>query len=109
MSGSCAKADAQRPFLGVKRTCRDLVSMSANDPKRTHGLQAQCALRLTLTLFDVRPAAASVCAESTPAHGRFGAGNLEAARAVSVPGALLTSKRCISARDDKEVQANDVR
>ena len=64
--------------------------------------------RLTLTLFDVRPAAESVCAESTPAYGRFGAGNLEAARAVSVPGAL-TSKRCISARDDKEIQANDVR
>src|SRR6478672_5969898 len=56
-----------------------------------------CGPRLTLTLFDVRPAAESVCAESTPAYGRFGAGNLEAARAVSVPGAL-TSKRCISAR-----------
>ena len=69
---------------------------------------AIAALRLTLTLFDVRPAAESVCAESTPAYGRFGAGNLEAARAVSVPGAL-TSKRCISARDDKEIQANDVR
>ena len=66
------------------------------------------ALRLTLTLFDVRPAAESVCAKFTPAYGRFGAGNLEAARAVSVPGAL-TSKRCISARDDKEIQANDVR
>ena len=66
------------------------------------------ALRLTLTLFDVRPAAESVCAESTPAYGRFGAGNLEAVRAVSVPGAL-TSRRCISARDDKEIQANDVR
>jgi hypothetical protein len=26
---------AQRPLLGVKRTCRGLVSMSANDPKRT--------------------------------------------------------------------------
>ena len=26
---------AQRPFLGVKRTWRGLVSMSANDPKRT--------------------------------------------------------------------------
>ena len=73
---------------------------------RTSG--AIAALRLTLTLFDVRPAAESVCAESTPAYGRFGAGNLEAARAVSVPGAL-TSKRCISARDDKEIQANDVR
>jgi hypothetical protein len=69
---------------------------------------AIAGLRLTLTLFDVRPAAESVCAESTPAYGRFGAGNLEAARAVSVPGALA-SKRCISARDDKEIQANDVR
>src|SRR6476620_1733403 len=47
--------------------------------------------RLTLTLFDVRPAAESVCAESTPAYGRFGAGNLEAARAVSVPGALTSN------------------
>ena len=60
----------------------------AHDPKRTSELQAQMtALRLTLTLFDVRPAAESVCAESTPAYGPFGAGNLEAARAVSVPGA----------------------
>ena len=82
--------------------------MSANDPKRTSDFRRNAALRLTLTLFDVRPAAESVCAESTPAYGRFGAGNLEAARAVSVPGAL-TSKRCISARDDKEIQANDVR
>jgi hypothetical protein len=32
----------------------------------------------------------------------------EAARAVSVPGAL-TSTWCISTRDDKDIQANDVR
>ena len=32
-----------------------------------------------------------------PAHGRSGGGNLEAARAVPVPGAL-TSKRCIGTR-----------
>ena len=36
---------AQRPLLGVKRTWRGLVSMSANDPKRTldprHRLSAQ--------------------------------------------------------------------
>jgi hypothetical protein len=28
---------AQRPLLGVKRTWRGLVNMSANDPKRTFG------------------------------------------------------------------------
>src|SRR6476660_2086127 len=80
--------------------------MSATDPKRTSD-RRNAALRLTLTLFDVRPAAESVCAESTPAYGPFGAGNLEAARAVSVPGDL-TSKRCIRAPDDKEIQTNDV-
>ena len=78
--------------------------MSQNDPKRTRRLQANAALRLTLitVLFDVRPAAESLCPQSAPAYGRFGAGNLEAARAVSVPGAL-TSKRCISTRDDKDI------
>ena len=79
--------------------------MTQNGPT---DFRRNAALRLTLTLFDVLPAAESVWAESTPAYGRFGAGNLEAARAVSVPGAL-TSKWCISARDDKEIQANDVR
>ena len=93
----------------MARTWRGLVGMSANNPNRTHGTSGAIpAFRLTLTLFDGRPAAESVSAESTPAYGRFGAGNLEAARAVSVPGAL-TSRRCISARDEKEIQANDVR
>ena len=75
--------------------------MSQNDPKRTRRLR-NAALHLTLTLFDVRPAAESLCPQSALAYGRFGAGNLEAARAVSVPGAL-TSKRCISTRDDKDI------
>ena len=35
---------AQRPLLGVKRTWRGLVSMSANDPKRTFGRGSRCAL-----------------------------------------------------------------
>src|SRR6476660_1117422 len=92
-----------------KADTRGLVGMCANDPNQTHvNSGTMPELPLTLTLVDLRPAAESVCAESTPAYGRFGAGNLEAARAVSVPGAL-TSKRCISARDDKEIQANDVR
>src|SRR6476620_2317136 len=88
--------------LTTRRLCLQMTQSGHPNSRRN------TALRLTLTLFDVRPAAESVCAESTPAYGPSGAGNLEAARAVSVRGAL-TSKRCISARDDKEIQANDVR
>src|SRR6185312_16471078 len=39
----------QRPLLGVKRTWRGLVSMSAYDPKRTFVTSLQKALRVQLT------------------------------------------------------------
>ena len=92
--------------IGTKQTLMPTLNMSAfggkADMTRTLSVcplmtqsghpnsRRNTALRLTLTLFDVRPAAESVCAESTPAYGRFGAGNLEAVRAVSVPGALTS-------------------
>ena len=44
---------------------------------------------------------------SAPVYGRLGP-SIWAATAVPVPGAL-TSRRCISTRDDKEAYSNDVR
>ena len=98
---------ALRGITDMTRTWRD-ICMPKADPPTSASMRPFVSQQITRVLFDVPQAAESVCAESTPAYGRFGDGNVEVARAVSVPGAL-TSKRCISARDEKEIQANDVR